>query len=599
MSYSSTAEKLSLTFCLKNCVKSIHYLIQVILKDSSGFKQNFQTEEIKILDDDLNILFNKKMTCSYYFERKQELNIYLIRRIPNEKNYKKKINERITTLSSLISSPNSNYERKINDNDGYEEILSISLDKESSSKIEQNHSLFEYFKHGVKLSCFISFDFSSSPTNPTLNDTKMSYQQILKEIHMKISSYTKNHIFYSNGFGGKSKSSIQGQSIFNLNMNENDSGIATIDKVICYFNECIEKKLINSDSKITLSSVIKKLTNDIYNFYEIRFYNVSFIIIRGNVEKKDKNKIMDKIEESSYLPLTIFVIGVGKNNFLETKKLIGCSGKDKMRKNIYFISLIEDFSNNAEEMMIFCLKELNNQIIEYYNINNISPKNLRDNKLESIKRSFNLYHNSIWVEVDSEISIEDKNNIHDLDNPFKKDYYSKKSKESKNEISNDSSQKKIFKNIKPQIYENIIETKENDKSNNDKSKKNENSNKTNKNDQNIYSQKFTPTPYDSVCPEVEGNPYTDTQPEKKYFIPSTSVIDQNQIDKKYNNPYLEDYQKQSLGNMNQSNNSFGIKKINNVSGASEFNSTKNSEGIKTSNDLLYNNNYSIDEIYKK
>lgn len=72
---------------------------------------------------------------------------------------------------------------------------------------------------------------------------------------------------------------------------------------------------------------------------------------------------------------------------------------------------------------------------------------------------------------------------------------------------------------------------------------------------------------------------------------------QSQIDNQYN-PYLEENQKQIIGNMNQSNNSSDLKKINNVSGASEFNSTKNSEGIKNS-DLMYNNNYSIDGSYRK
>lgn len=108
--------------------------------------------------------------------------------------------------------------------------------------------------------------------------------------------------------------------------------------------------------------------------------------------------------------------------------------------------------------------------------------------------------------------------------------------------------------------------------------------------------KYTPTPNDSVAPQIQGNPYA-MQSEKKYIIKATSIIDPNQIAME-SNPYMDDYRKQSKGNMNLSNNS-SDKKINNYSGASEFNSTKNSEGIKYSNDLMCNNNYSTDGSYRK
>ena len=39
----------------------------------------------------------------------------------------------------------------------------------------------------------------------------------------------------------------------------------------------------------------------------------------------------------------------------------------------------------------------------------------------------------------------------------------------------------------------------------------------------------------------------------------------------------------------------GTKKNNNNTNASEFNSTKNSENIKTSEDSQFNNNYSMDK----
>jgi hypothetical protein len=95
-------------------------------------------------------------------------------------------------------------------------------------------------------------------------------------------------------------------------MDEKDSSINTLDKVIQNFNSCLSNNLISPEENRNFSSLIKKITNEIYFLYELRYYNVSFILTRGNLEKNDIQKTIDAVIESSYLPLTIFVIGIGK-----------------------------------------------------------------------------------------------------------------------------------------------------------------------------------------------------------------------------------------------------------------------------------------------
>ena len=81
---------------------------------------------------------------------------------------------------------------------------------------------------------------------------------------------------------------------------------------------------------------------------------------------------------------------------------------------------------------------------------------------------------------------------------------------------------------------------------------------------------------------------------RKFQIPANSIIDDNQ-DKKMYNPYAGKFKGKDSENLEGSDYSFGIKKNNNSSGGSEFNSTKNSENIKSSN-YFANNNYSIDDF---
>ena len=179
MSYSSTEVPISLTFILKKCLVNYYYSISVIIQDlSSGFQENFQTEEIICKENNSEIAFTKKMFCNYYFEKNQKLLFKISKKILIDSNLKVKVYERITVLSSLINSPNSKYERKVEEKNIDSEILSIQLDKKNENLENKTNTLFDYFKSGVKFSCFISADFSHSEKNPSLLETKENYKII-------------------------------------------------------------------------------------------------------------------------------------------------------------------------------------------------------------------------------------------------------------------------------------------------------------------------------------------------------------------------------------------------------------------------------------
>ena len=167
MSYSKPDDKLLLNFSIKNCQKNIKYTVEITIEELSNTE--FKSEEIKCNQDGLEILFSKKMLCDYYFGKRQKVKINVIKKIPVDSNYKKKISERITLLSSLIVSPDSIYERKLNDKIQNSEIISIKIQKaDENSSI----SVFDFFKGGLKLSCFISLDFSNEINNPLKNIKK-------------------------------------------------------------------------------------------------------------------------------------------------------------------------------------------------------------------------------------------------------------------------------------------------------------------------------------------------------------------------------------------------------------------------------------------
>ena len=668
MSITSNEEKITLVFSLKKCLNNTYYDISVNNK-SLGYEEIFKTEKIKSLQNNSEITFSKKMPLSYYFDKIQKLLFKITKTYKiDSSNYKSNCYERFTTLSSLIASPNSKYERQLVKNKDTE-ILCIRVERENNNIENKNNSLFDFFKSGVKLSCIISTDFSNSKINPSIEETKVNYISILKRISDFIGAYTNNYKFYAYGFGAKIKHSSSNETVFNLDISKNNSLIQTMEKVVEKFEKCLNENLITPEKSIILSPLIKKITNDIFKSYELRFYNVSFIITRGVVDKDDIKKTIDAIIESNYLPLTIIIIGVGKNDFSEMKKIFGkepkCHslGMQKMRDNVIFISLIDDCSNEVDYLIPLCLKELSKQMICFYDLIKSSPKKISENNMKNIEESFNLYNSSICLErskivLESELNkinqkisfmldnnsetIKYKNqinedekkqsvnqNLNDI-NPYKRDQnlsnlsnFSNLSQPSNKQSIEGSAlselSSKKFVNKKPKIYESVLEP------NQTKSKVDEN------NEQKLY----TPTPTDSICPDIKNNPFNDNIPKaddkdtllppgsicgemginfyrkepkqgqpgkndyqtRQFNLPNNSIIDQNQKNN-FQNPYLNEYnKKKNSGFIGQNNNSSG-KKNNKISNGSEFNSTENSENIKSSDNIIFNN-YSIDSSHMK
>ena len=497
MSASPNEDKIILSFSINNCHKDIHYKISTTVGDKS--KDNIEkldTEEKQCIEEGSELVFSNNMSCNFFFDQKQELHIKITKKIPlSSSNYIIKEFERITVLGSIISSPNSVYERKLTEKEENSENIIIKSEKQNKNiNSIKDSTIYDYLKAGLKLSCFISLDFSGGKGHKTLLSLKDNYFNVLKSISNIISIYTKEQIFYTSGFGAKAKNSDKKTNIFNLNMNEKDSKIHTIDNVIEFYNYCLSHNKIVSERNIYFSSIIKNITNSIYKLYEINYYNILFIIAHNIVDKSDIKKTIDSIIESCYLPLSIVIIYVGKkekNDSSQMSKIANNNtkfssiGMEKIRNNVLFTSLNDNFSNDAEKMASWCIKEVSNQMMEYYSFNNTSPEQIQKNNVPDIKKSFNLFNTSICYEKTTGMNILEKSvtpfemdnnpyqkseepeedekkpneNLDEIkhNNPYASDIISDENNDINNiNLKRSSVSDKRFVNIKPVMYTSVL-----------------------------------------------------------------------------------------------------------------------------------------------
>ena len=562
----ASPEKITLNFSVKNPQKDCHYQIQICTEDLSlGQCGEFETEDKKCLQEKNEIIFDYSIEFNYYFDKRQKIILKKVKKIregtKEGANYKVKGADRKTTISSLLTSPDGIYERPLNFKESTtKDIFCIKISKINN----KNNTIFDYLISGLKLSGFLALDFSNGKNKKPYNSSINKYREILIKILDKVSLYIKDHSFYVYGYGGKLKNlKINNplyQSIFNINMTD-DNKRTRNEELIQTFTKCLDN--IIPHKEVNFSSVIRKMTKEMYLIYDLRYYYILFILARELPTNNDKQETIDAFVESSYLPLTIIIICEGKNDFNKMDELYGdkikrsSNGMDKARNNIRCLNLSTDFHDNSEKMIEWCLREISQQIIEYYKLNKCTPEQIRLNKKTSVKESVDKYKSSIWL-YESRISVISQNELQKEDDKipnYEQSENSNASSQNQNEKKDDiETPGKYEIPTSDSImldYPNPYNKNNNNKNNSQTKQNNSNNQKytpegpinsnyiNNMNNQkkqyidknnpiNPYKEKgYRITPGDSVLKLIKDNPYQNKPEQKEYKITPEESINPN------------------------------------------------------------------------
>jgi len=395
-----TGEEIILTFTLKNCEKNNYY--QILINKDNENSQKFETEKCETKDG--KIIFKNKMHCNFVFGTNQKFFICTIKSPLYSKLGDSICYERQTVLSSLVLSKKGVYERKIRE--AYNsELISIALDK--SSNHEREAYLFDYFKLGIRLNCFLSFDFSKKGNA----HVKKNNLNILKYLIERFIGFTNDQLFHVTGFGATSKTSpYYNHPVFKIGNSDSYNS----DNIKIYDKNNLDN--IIPDKKIILSPLLEKINHDINQLYKNFLYYVSFVLLSGDVDKCDQKNTIDKIIISSYLPLSIIIIGVGDHDFTEMNTFFNKEHKSSSRgiprnKNNVIFTTIKSHSSTSEAIS-YCLKELSKQIIEFYQLIKYSPQNTEIINIENLKASQEIFGSVLNEEI---IKEKDEKNKGDTD----------------------------------------------------------------------------------------------------------------------------------------------------------------------------------------
>ena len=294
------------------------------------------------------------------------------------------------------------------------------IDFYDHSEITKNFSFIDYKNAGVKIALSIGIDFTVNNGHYADEDSLHylkpnelnDYEKAIATCGKIVGEFDYDQIFPVYGFGAIINSSKKKKTsdCFNINFSENPD-IYGIDNVLKIYRECIEKEKLQFSCKAKfaplLNEIKSKMKDDIFE------YHILMILTTGRID--DLKETKDFLVEASMLPLSVIIVGIGKDDFSKMIELDGdekpiesSSGKVRKRDIVQFVPFYK-FQNDDNLLFMEVLAEIPKQIIEYYQFKDLNPEkiksklrsqkilsvNPKDKVINSLKQEKNININSV------------------------------------------------------------------------------------------------------------------------------------------------------------------------------------------------------------
>ena len=285
----------------------------------------------------------------------------------------KTLGEYFGNLQALI---NSNTEIKLKSSAG---SATINVDA------IKNYSFLDYLRGGMQINLWVAIDFTGSngiPSSPTslhyIGVESNQYETAIRECGNIVAYYDNDQKFPAFGFGAYFNGSPEVSHCFPLNGNLEDPEIFSIDCILqTYRNILYNTKFAGPTNfhnfiEYANDSIIKEISKGNYNIY-----NILMILTDGIIG--DMDETINALVESSFLPISVIIIGIGNADFTnmdildaDDDPLYDKNGRKADRDLVQFVPF-RDFHNDGQKLAEQVLEEVPRQIVEYYQHQKISP----------------------------------------------------------------------------------------------------------------------------------------------------------------------------------------------------------------------------------
>ena len=274
--------------------------------------------------------------------------------------------------------------------DKFEKLEIRSKDNGNLGTLEIKYSCSKIisFKHFIKngqINLDIAIDYTQSngfPNDPNSLHYKEAkggndYEKVIKLFGKILSKYDYDQIFHAYGFGGIPPNSNKVSHCFNINFNDDNPEIETIENIIKYYRESLDKVKFYGPTYFApiIKKVMKDIKEELENNIEENHYHILLMLTDGVIV--DMKDTVDCIVEASKLPLSIIIVGIGNADFENLRidddhpPMVNSFGEIIKRDIVQFFEFTSFkertlLVNNSIELTEEALKIIPRQIEEYY-----------------------------------------------------------------------------------------------------------------------------------------------------------------------------------------------------------------------------------------
>ena len=249
----------------------------------------------------------------------------------------------------------------------------------NKSEMKPVPSFIDYLHSGMEINLTIAIDFTSSNGNPNSTGSLHSlvlgrpnfYEEAIMACGNILCEYDSDQMFPVYGFGAKVNGSVS--MCFSLNM-QADPEIHTISKILEEYRKNVPN--LHFWGPTNFAPVIKKVTETIEKDNNQCKYNILMILTDGAIS--DMEDTIKYLVKGSTMPLSVIIIGIGSGGFgnmevldADDKPLVS-GGVTAARDLVQFVPF-NQYKDNPKKLAEEVLKEVPDQIMEYYDMNNILP----------------------------------------------------------------------------------------------------------------------------------------------------------------------------------------------------------------------------------
>jgi len=235
--------------------------------------------------------------------------------------------------------------------------------------LQKSFTFVDYICGGCELDLMVAVDFSSS-NGVSREDQREEYEKAIIAIGDIVTRYDTDKMYPVWGFGKEFEGVVR--HLFQVGNSDKVSGLSgileayksTFDMGESVSEPVVLTQVMQQAAKSAKSNLQEALNKNMMS------YSILVILTNGNVESVAKTK--QKLRQISDAPLSVIIIGIGENSFVDMDELDDFQEEEGGRDICNFVAF--DSTRNRSEFTRAALNEVQDQLVSYFSIRDMPPQ---------------------------------------------------------------------------------------------------------------------------------------------------------------------------------------------------------------------------------